>query len=52
VVVAFITPVRAALAEDDHARCGARNRELAGEAVSRQVFSLRAKLLELDRWVG
>lgn len=47
----FMTPVRAALAEDDHARCSARNRELAGEGVSRQAFSLRAKLLELDRWV-
>src|SRR5882724_2817689 len=45
----FITPVRAALGEDDHARCSARNRELAGEGVSRQAFSLRAKLLELDR---
>jgi predicted RNase H-like nuclease len=48
----FITPVRAALAENDHARCSARNRELAGEGVSRQAFSLRDKLLELDQWVG
>jgi predicted RNase H-like nuclease len=47
----FMTPVRAAMAEDDYGRCNARNREIVGEGVSRQAFSLRTKLLEVDQWV-
>ncbi|MCW2898601.1 MAG: hypothetical protein JWO67_866 [Streptosporangiaceae bacterium] len=47
----FMTPVRAALEADDHRAAVGINRELAGEGISRQAFALKAKLLEVDRWV-
>jgi predicted RNase H-like nuclease len=47
----FMTPVRATLDAADHATASARNRALAGEGMSVQAFGLRARLLEIDRWV-
>ena len=47
----FITPVRAALAEEDYAAATAVNVRLAGEGISRQAHGLRTKILEVDQWV-
>ncbi len=47
----FLTPVRAALEQANHAAASARNRELANEGISRQAFGLRPKVVEVDRWV-
>ena len=46
----FLTPVRAALAEETHARASAVNRELAGEGMSIQAFGLFPKIREVDTW--
>jgi predicted RNase H-like nuclease len=46
----FLTPVREALLLDDYAGASRRNRELAGEGMSRQVYALRPRLLEADAW--
>jgi predicted RNase H-like nuclease len=47
----FMTPVRAALEEDDYAAATAMNHKLAGEGISRQAHGLRAKILQVDQWV-
>lgn len=47
----FITPVRAALEEEDYAAATAVNLKRAGERISRQAHGLRAKILQVDRWV-
>jgi predicted RNase H-like nuclease len=47
----FMTPVRPALLAADHATAVARSRALAGEGVSIQAYGLRAKLLEVERWI-
>jgi predicted RNase H-like nuclease len=47
----FMTPVRAALEEPDHATAVAVNRRLAGEGVSIQAFALRPKLVEVEQYV-
>lgn len=47
----FMTPVREALAADDYSTAVRLNRALAGEGISIQAFSLRAKVLEVDAWV-
>jgi len=47
----FLTPVRAALAIDDHRRASELNRRLTGSGISRQAFNLRAKILQVDRWL-
>ncbi|SRR5581483_1114329 len=47
----FMTPVRAALEEDDYAAATAVNLKLAGEGISRQAHGLRAKILQVDQWV-
>jgi predicted RNase H-like nuclease len=44
----FLTPPRAALAEDTHARATARCRELTGNGFSIQAWGLKAKLLEAN----
>jgi predicted RNase H-like nuclease len=46
----FLTPVRAALAEETHARASAVNRELADEGMSIQAFGLFPKIREVDTW--
>lgn len=46
----FLTPVRAALAEETHAGASAVNRELAGEGMSIQAFGLFPKIREVDAW--
>ncbi len=46
----FLTPVRAALAEETHARASAVNRDLAGEGMSIQAFGLFPKIREVDTW--
>lgn len=46
----FMTPVRAALAEETHSRASAVNRELAGEGMSIQAFGLFPKIREVDAW--
>jgi predicted RNase H-like nuclease len=48
----FMTPVRAALAAGSRAAAVQVNRERAGEGVSAQVYGLRAKIFEVDGWVG
>jgi predicted RNase H-like nuclease len=47
----FMTPVRAALLESTYEGASRMNRKLTGEGISRQAFSLRPRLLEVDRWV-
>jgi predicted RNase H-like nuclease len=47
----FITPVRAAVEAADYQAAAAENRRLAGEGLSRQAFALRAKILDVDRWL-
>ena len=47
----FFTPVRRAMAAPDHAEAVRINQELAGEGVSIQAYRLRAKVLQVDRWV-
>jgi predicted RNase H-like nuclease len=47
----FMTPVRAALQEPDHATAVAVNRRLAGEGFSIQAFALRPKLVEVEQYV-
>jgi predicted RNase H-like nuclease len=47
----FMTPVRAALAEEEFAAATAMNVDLAGEGISRQAHGLRAKILQVDQWV-
>lgn len=46
----FLTPVRAALAEETHAQASAVNRELAEEGMSIQAFGLFPKIREVDAW--
>lgn len=46
----FMTPVRAALAEEEFAAATAMNVRLAGEGISRQAHGLRTKILQVDRW--
>ena len=47
----FMTPVRAALAEEEYAAATAVNVKLAGEGISRQAYGLRAKILQVDQRV-
>jgi predicted RNase H-like nuclease len=47
----FITPVRAAVEAAGYEAASAENRRLAGEGLSRQAFALRAKILDVDRWL-
>lgn len=47
----FMTPVREALLAPTHAAASARNKELAGEGVSQQAYALRAKVLEVERYL-
>ncbi len=47
----FMTPARAALDAPDHRTASARNHALAGEGMSVQAFSLKPKLLDVQRWV-
>ena len=46
----FMTPVRAALDEDTHARASTVNHERAGEGISTQAFNLRPKIREVETW--
>ncbi|GAA4445719.1 DUF429 domain-containing protein [Actinokineospora soli] len=47
----FMTPTRAAIDAPDYASANERNRDLDGGGISKQAYSLRTKLLEVDRWV-
>jgi len=47
----FMTPTRRALEEDTYERCNEVSRALTGAGISRQSYGLRAKILEIDRWV-
>jgi predicted RNase H-like nuclease len=47
----FMTPVRDAIMQDTFAEAGRRNRDLAGEGLSVQAYSLRQRLLDVDEWV-
>lgn len=47
----FMTPVRTALNAVNHTDAVAENRRRTGFGVSIQAFSLKPKILELDRWV-
>jgi predicted RNase H-like nuclease len=46
----FLTPVRAAIEMESYAEANAVSRELGEPGVSRQAFSLRSRILELDVW--
>lgn len=46
----FLTPTRAALAEERHADASRVNRELTGSGISIQAHALRPKILEVDAW--
>ena len=47
----FMTPVRAAIQADDHVTAVRLSRQLTGDGISIQAFSLRTKILEVDAWV-
>jgi predicted RNase H-like nuclease len=47
----FMTPVRAALAEEDFPAATAMNARLAGEGISRQAHGLRSRILQVGEWV-
>jgi predicted RNase H-like nuclease len=47
----FMTPVRAAVEEEDYAAATGVNVRFAGEGISRQAHGLRARILQVDRWV-
>jgi len=47
----FMTPVRQALMVGDHRQASALNKQLTGSGISRQAFNLRAKILQVDRWL-
>lgn len=47
----FMTPVRAAVEEEDYATATGVNVRLAGEGIPRQAHGLRARILQVDRWV-
>jgi predicted RNase H-like nuclease len=47
----FVTPVRQALILPDHQQASALNKQLTGSGISRQAFNLRAKILQVDRWL-
>jgi predicted RNase H-like nuclease len=47
----FMTPVRAALHADTHARAVEINRRVTGHGISIQAFALKSRLLEVDAWV-
>jgi predicted RNase H-like nuclease len=47
----FMTPVRAALAEEDFAAATAVNAGLAGEGISRQAHGPRSRILQVGEWV-
>jgi predicted RNase H-like nuclease len=44
----FMTPTRAALEQDTHARASAMNKDLAGDGISTQAYHLRPKLKEVE----
>jgi predicted RNase H-like nuclease len=48
----FTTPVRAALQAPTHAEAVLINRDLTGQGLSIQAYGLRAKLFEVDEWLG
>ena len=48
----FLTPVRAAVVEENYSRALALSREHAGQGMSRQAHSLRQKIVEVDEWLG
>jgi predicted RNase H-like nuclease len=48
----FLTPVRAALEEEQYPAAAAVARRLTGGGISRQAFALREKILQVDQWVG
>lgn len=48
----FMTPIREALLAEEFGRAVEVARLRAGAGISRQSFALRAKLLEVDAWVG
>jgi predicted RNase H-like nuclease len=47
----FMTPVRAALHADTHARAVEIHRRVTGQGISIQAFGLKSRLLEVDAWV-
>jgi predicted RNase H-like nuclease len=47
----FVTPVRRALVIEEYQEASALNRQLTGSGISRQAFSLRDKILQVDTWL-
>jgi predicted RNase H-like nuclease len=47
----FVTPVRGALVIEDYQEASALSRQLTGSGISRQAFSLRDKILQVDTWL-
>ncbi len=47
----FTTLTRAAYDAEDRAAADVANRGLSGQGVGAQAFALRAKIVEVDRWV-
>jgi len=48
----FVTPARPALVLDDYAEASALNRRLTGSGISRQAYSLRDKIRQVDGWLA
>lgn len=47
----FTTPTRAAITAPTYPEAAERNRELAGQGLSKQAFALAPRILEADTWV-
>lgn len=47
----FLTPIRAALEAPTHAAASALAKEATGSGISQQSYALRAKILEVDKWL-
>ncbi len=47
----FMTPVRSALDAPDHRTASARNHAVTGKGISRQAFSFKPKVYEVERWI-
>jgi predicted RNase H-like nuclease len=48
----FVTPVRAAVMADTYLEADQRQRDAVGQGLSRQSYALRAKILEVDAYLG
>jgi predicted RNase H-like nuclease len=48
----FMTPVRAAMAEDTYQAAAQVSRRLTGGGISQQAYALRPRIIEVDAWTA